>query len=279
MPENNPPDPPPAKRIKKGIVQSAEARSARKTTSKKPPKKVLPSPQIEESSESVESAAGETPLSSESVELAGETPLSSERVELAAGETPFSSERVELAAGETPLSSENVELAASDTPFSSERVELAAGETFSSESVELVAGETPFTSSMEKTAADPKMTMQVPDAVRELVAKTIDQAEKAFGMFFDAAKKSVASIRSPGTEIPKHALSFAEQNMKSTFDHARKLVQATDLQQAMQIQSDFLKSQFTNAALQMQQITSEIMSCAIDASKDKFQRRPPTTIR
>jgi phasin len=238
MPENNPPDPPPAKRIKKGIVQSAEARSARKTTSKKPPKKVLPSPQIEESSESVESAAGETPLSSESVELA-----------------------------------------ASDTPFSSERVELAAGETFSSESVELVAGETPFTSSMEKTAADPKMTMQVPDAVRELVAKTIDQAEKAFGMFFDAAKKSVASIRSPGTEIPKHALSFAEQNMKSTFDHARKLVQATDLQQAMQIQSDFLKSQFTNAALQMQQITSEIMSCAIDASKDKFQRRPPTTIR
>jgi phasin len=265
MPENNPPDPPPAKRIKKGIVQSAEARSARKTTSKKPPKKVLPSPQIEESSESVESAAGETPLSSESVELAGETPLSSERVE--------------LAAGETPLSSENVELAASDTPFSSERVELAAGETFSSESVELVAGETPFTSSMEKTAADPKMTMQVPDAVRELVAKTIDQAEKAFGMFFDAAKKSVASIRSPGTEIPKHALSFAEQNMKSTFDHARKLVQATDLQQAMQIQSDFLKSQFTNAALQMQQITSEIMSCAIDASKDKFQRRPPTTIR
>jgi len=197
MPENNPPDPPPAKRIKKGIVQSAEARSARKTTSKKPPKKVLPSAQIEESSESVE----------------------------------------------------------------------------------LVAGETPFTSSMEKTAADPKMTMQVPDAVRELVAKTIDQAEKAFGTFFDAAKKSVASIRSPGTEIPKHALSFAEQNMKSTFDHARKLVQATDLQQAMQIQSDFLKSQFTNAALQMQQITSEIMSCAIDASKDKFQRRPPTTIR
>jgi phasin len=253
MPENNPPNPPPAKRIKKSTVQSAEARSARKTTSKKPPKKVLPPPQTEESSESVE---------------------------LAASETPFSSESVELAASETPFSSESVELAASETPFSSESVELAAGETpFSSESVELAAGETPFTSPMEKTAADPKMTMQVPDAVRESVAKTIDQAEKAFGMFFDAAKKSVASIRGPGTEIPKHALSFAEQNMKATFDHARKLVQATDLQQAMQIQSEFLKSQFTNAALQMRQITSEIMSCAIDASKDKFQGRPPATIR
>ena len=81
------------------------------------------------------------------------------------------------------------------------------------------------------------------------------------------------------TDISNQALSFAEQNMKATFDHARKLVQATDLQQAMQIQSEFLKSQFTNAALQMRQITSEIMSCAIDASKDKFQGRPPATIR
>jgi hypothetical protein len=47
-----------------------------------------------------------------------------------------------------------------------------------------------------------------------------------------------------GTELSKQALSFTEQNMKAAFDHARKLVQATDLQQAMQIQSEFLKSQF-----------------------------------
>jgi hypothetical protein len=132
---------------------------------------------------------------------------------------------------------------------------------------------------------DPKVTMQVPDAVRDLTAKAIDQAEEAFDMFFDAAKNSMASIRSPGTEIYKPALSFTEQNMKAAFDHARQLVQATDLQQAntsrfrvqrylqllniVQIQSEFLKSQFTNAAQHMQQVTSEIMS-AKDASKGKF---------
>jgi hypothetical protein len=43
--------------------------------------------------------------------------------------------------------------------------------------------------------------------------------------------------------------------------------EGTDLQQAMQIQSEFLKSQFTNAAQKMQQITSEIMPSAKDASK------------
>jgi phasin len=137
----------------------------------------------------------------------------------------------------------------------------------SSKNGELAAGETPFTSPMEKAAVAPKMTMQVSEAVRDLAAKTIDQAEKAFGMFFDAASKSLASIPSPRTEISKHALSFTEQNVKAAFDHARKLVQATDLQQAMQIQSEFLKSQFTNAGQHMQQIISEIISSAKDASK------------
>src|SRR5258708_2322939 len=111
-----------------------------------------------------------------------------------------------------------------------------AGE--SSDNAELAAGETPFTISTKKTAINPKMTVQVPDAVRDLAAKTIDQAEKAFGMFFDAAKKSLASIPSPGAEISKQALSFTEQNIKAALDHARKLTQATDLQQAMQIQSE-----------------------------------------
>jgi phasin len=115
---------------------------------------------------------------------------------------------------------------------------------------------------------EPKL--EVPAELREMAEKTIDQAEKAFGMFFDAAGKSMASIPSPGTEISKQALSFTEQNMKAAFDHARKLVHATDLQEAMRIQSEFLKSQFTNAGEHMRQITGEMMSAAKDASKSKF---------
>lgn len=112
---------------------------------------------------------------------------------------------------------------------------------------------------------EPKL--EVPAELRDLAEKTIDQAEKAFGMFFDAANKSVASIPSPGTEISKQALSFTEQNMKSAFEHARKLVHATDLQQAMQLQSEFLRSQFTNAGEHMRHITGEVMSAAKDATK------------
>src|SRR5215210_2665207 len=114
---------------------------------------------------------------------------------------------------------------------------------------------------------EPKL--EVPAELRDLAEKTIDQAEKAFGMFFDAANKSMASIPSPGTEMSKQALSFTEQNMKAAFEHARKLVHATDLQQAMQIQSEFLRSQFTNAGEHMRQITGAVMPGAGDSSGGK----------
>lgn len=115
---------------------------------------------------------------------------------------------------------------------------------------------------------EPKL--EVPAELRDLAEKTIDQAEKAFGMFFDAANKSIASIPAPGTEMSKQALSLTEQNLKAGFEHARKLVHATDLQEAMRIQSEFLKSQFTNAGEHMRQITGSMMSAAKDATKGKF---------
>ena len=115
---------------------------------------------------------------------------------------------------------------------------------------------------------EPKL--EVPAELRDLAEKTIDQAEKAFGMFFDAAGKSMTSMPGAGTEISRQALSFTEQNMKAAFEHARKLVHATDLQEAMRIQSEFLRSQFTNAGEHMRQITGGVMSAAKDATKGKF---------
>lgn len=112
--------------------------------------------------------------------------------------------------------------------------------------------------------------LEVPAELRYLAEKTIEQAEKAFSMFFDAANKSMAAVPQPATEVSKKALSLTEQNMKAAFDHARKMVHAADLQEAMQIQSDFLKSQFTSAGDHMRTITDEVMSAAKDASKGKL---------
>ncbi len=109
--------------------------------------------------------------------------------------------------------------------------------------------------------------LEVPAELRNLTEKAIEQTEQAFRMFFDAANKSVASAPGPTGAISKQALYFTEQNMKAAFEHARKLVQATDLQQAMQIQSEFLRSQFTNAGEHMRQMTSGMMSGDMSGGK------------
>jgi phasin len=112
--------------------------------------------------------------------------------------------------------------------------------------------------SEESDMVEPRL--EVPPELRELAEKTIEQAEKAFALFFDAASKSMSSIPGAGTEISKQALSFTEENMKASFEHARKLVHATDLQEALRLQSEFLRSQFTNAGEHMREITGKIMS-------------------
>ena len=115
--------------------------------------------------------------------------------------------------------------------------------------------------------SEPKF--EVPAELRNMAERTIEQAEKAFDMFFEAANKSMAPFTHPGAEISKKALSLTEQNMRSAFDHARKLAQTTDLQEAMQIQSEFLKSQITNAGEQMKQIADGAMSAAKNVTEGK----------
>ena len=118
---------------------------------------------------------------------------------------------------------------------------------------------------------EPKL--EVPAELRELAEKTIDQAEKAFGMFFDAASKSMTSVPGAGSEISKQALSFTEQNMKAAFEHARKLVHATDLQEAMRIQSEFLRSQFTNAGgYESSETSTRFSTCGPREGEFQFTR-------
>lgn len=102
--------------------------------------------------------------------------------------------------------------------------------------------------------------LEVPAELRELAEKTIEQAERAFEMFFDAATKSVSSVPGPAADISKQALSLTEQNMKTAFEHARKLAHATELEEAMKIQSEFLRTQFTNAGEHMREITARMMN-------------------
>jgi hypothetical protein len=73
---------------------------------------------------------------------------------------------------------------------------------------------------------DPKTNMDVPLQVREFAQKSVDQAERAMSSFMEAASKSVATVPTPMNDVAKQALAIAEANVKASFEHALKLMQA-----------------------------------------------------
>lgn len=113
---------------------------------------------------------------------------------------------------------------------------------------------------------DPKLTMEVPPQVRELAEKSVDQAERAVSSFMKSASQSVSMVPGPVTDIAKQALAIIEANLKASFDHARKLTQAKDLEEVMHLQSEFLRMQSAAVTDQFQQMTISTSSADKDAA-------------
>ena len=121
--------------------------------------------------------------------------------------------------------------------------------------------------------AEQQFKLEVPAQIKEVAEKTIDQAERSFHAFIEAASKSVSMLPNPTTDMSLKALSLTEQNMKNAFDHAKKLLHAADLQEAMRLQSEFLKMQYEAATEQLKEIGNSIRSSSAEASKRSVEIR------
>src|ERR1700757_36634 len=108
--------------------------------------------------------------------------------------------------------------------------------------------------------SDPTMTMEVPPQVLDSAVKSVDQAERAISSFMESAIKSVAMVQGPMNDAAQQALAITEKNLKAAFEHARKLMNAKDINEVMQLQTEFLRNQFGIATEQSKQMSSGIAS-------------------
>ena len=92
---------------------------------------------------------------------------------------------------------------------------------------------------------EPKL--EVPAELRQLAEKTIDQAEKAFSLFFDAARRSTATTTTSTAELSKQVLAFSEQSLKTSFEHARRMASTETIQDVATAQSELVKRQMASA--------------------------------
>lgn len=114
---------------------------------------------------------------------------------------------------------------------------------------------------------------EVPAEMRDFAEKSVEQARKAFDGFLGAAHKAVdtlqgstTSMQASATNATKRTLSYAEQNIAAAFDHAQRLVRASDVQEAMRLQAEFARSQFAAMQAQMKELGDIAQSAARTAT-------------
>ena len=84
----------------------------------------------------------------------------------------------------------------------------------------------------------PSTRFEIPEKMREMADKSVEQAKKAFDQFLDATQKAVAAaegsartLREGAADVNRQALSFLEDNIGASFDFAQRLVKARTVEE------------------------------------------------
>jgi phasin len=130
----------------------------------------------------------------------------------------------------------------------------------------------------EETMTQKPFDFAVPPEMRALAEKSVEQARKAFDGFVSAAGQAASSFeqkataaRSGGQDVTQKAISFAEQNVASSFDLAQKLMTAKDINEVVQLHSDYVRKQTDTLAKQAQELgqTATRMAAESAGKKDR----------
>jgi hypothetical protein len=102
-----------------------------------------------------------------------------------------------------------------------------------------------------------------------LLKKVSSKRKKQFRHFWILQAGQLRLAPGPVTDVAKHALAITEQNLKASFEHARKLMEAKDVGEVMQLQTDFLRNQFGIATEQFKKMAGGAVAGANDDDDDK----------
>lgn len=124
------------------------------------------------------------------------------------------------------------------------------------------------------TTANAAAAFELPESVRDLAEKSLDQSREAYGKFKGAAEEAATLIEDQAqavsdttTALNLKALTFAEANVNSAFELARKLLATKDLGEAVELQLAFARKQAETLGGQAKEFGELTNKAATDATK------------
>ena len=102
---------------------------------------------------------------------------------------------------------------------------------------------------------------EMPEAVRELAERNMEQARSAYSQFLDATRKAQevmtksSSVMAGGVrEIQERSLRYTQLNLDASFAFASELARARDPKEAIEIQAKFARQQMETYQEQAQEL-------------------------
>ena len=115
---------------------------------------------------------------------------------------------------------------------------------------------------------------EIPNELRDFAERSVEQARKAFEGFLTVAQRATGAAgdatntsQSGAKSVSAHVLAYTEQNVNAAFDLAHKLVKAKDPQEAIAMQSEYLKAQLVALQEQAKEIGALIQKSAGPGTK------------
>ena len=122
-------------------------------------------------------------------------------------------------------------------------------------------------------SASPTLQFEIPNEMRAVVERSVEQAKVAFQQLMQAAEEAVSleeqltASQVGSLDIGKKAISFAERNVLSAFEFAQKIVQTKDIQKLVRMQTEFLQAQTQALGEQVKDLGEIVSRVAIDSKK------------
>jgi phasin len=118
---------------------------------------------------------------------------------------------------------------------------------------------------------------QIPPEMRAIAEKSVEQAKQAVEGFISAAQRTVSALegqaetaRKGAKDVSGKAMGFVEQNVATSFDFAQKLVRAKDLQEMLELQASYVRTQMQALSEQAKELGQSAGKTATDPLKSPY---------
>jgi phasin len=125
----------------------------------------------------------------------------------------------------------------------------------------------------EETMAE-RQPFEIPQELRDLAEKNIEQAKSAYSQLLDAMTSAMSAWTGSSAEmavdlktIQDRAAQFARENGEASFQLASDVAKARDLNEVIRLQSSFAQRQMQSFTTQAQELGQLMMGAARKAQR------------